>query len=126
MSLQLFKNWLVECQTKDPIFFEAATAVFEVMFENTEDVLKIAQQNLNQDELTEDPNANPLDPNANQAGSDGDKLGLDGIDSIFGVAPDEDEDDTDDLSDEELDRILNGNPTTTDTDTDGVFTEEKD
>ena len=77
MSIQLFKNWLVECQTKDPIFFEAATAAFEAMFETTEDVLKIAEQNLGKDEKIED-------------------MGLDDIDSILG------QDNTSELGDEDM------------------------
>lgn len=95
MSLQLFKNWLVECQMKEPIFFEAATAAFEAMFETTEDVIKIAKQNLGTDEGI------GLD-------QDNEDIGLGDIDSILDQDDIEQPEPINQNGDDEFQKLLDG------------------
>lgn len=100
MSIQLFKSWLVECQKKDPIFFEAATAAFDVMFESTEDVLKIAEQNLGSDGEGEDLGLE-------------DDMGLGDIDSILDQGDPEFDDESEQSNanpdnDDDFQKLLNG------------------
>lgn len=54
MSIRIFKDWLTECQTKDPILFEAINGAFDVFFESTEDVVNNAKQTLDNKSMSGD------------------------------------------------------------------------